>query len=155
MFKNMKLGTKLLLAFPVDVVSSLVDANLAKLAGIRQLKKVQIEDYFARVRNDLQMPAKSDDAVRLYEELRSYENEMHTGQDEPVNVSTDAYKHIHDEKKGKHRPLPAVRSKGRIDSFLLPTRNLVISNSPVTLDGKICSRLPSHRFHIFSETSAL
>jgi len=101
----------------VDVVSSLVDANLAKLASIQQLKKAQIEDYFAKVREDVQVLAKSDDLVRLYEELRNYHIEMHTGQDEPYNVSTDAYKRIYDEHSAYFNNL--VKIYGYYDMFLI------------------------------------
>jgi methyl-accepting chemotaxis protein len=101
----------------VDVVSSLKDANLAKLAGIQQLKKAQIEDYFAKVGNDVQTLAKSDDVVRLYEALQNYGNEMHTGQDEPYNVSTDAYKRIYDEHSGYFNHF--VKTYGYYDIFFI------------------------------------
>jgi len=101
----------------VDVVSSLVDANLAKLASIQQLKKAQIEDYFAKMREDVQTLAKSGDLVRLYEELRNYHNEMHTGHDEPYNVSTEAYKCIYGEHSEYFNNL--VKTYGYYDVFLI------------------------------------
>ncbi len=89
MFKNIKLGPKLLVCFllvgllPLSIVGilssaatkkALNQAAFEKLQAVKQTKKNQIEDYFKQVLNDIETLTLSQDAYYLYEKFDMYAN---------------------------------------------------------------------------------
>ncbi len=89
MFKNIKLGPKLLVSFllvgllPLTIVGilsssatkkALNQAAFEKLQAVKQTKKNQIEDYFKQVLNDIETLTLSQDAYYLYEKFDMYAN---------------------------------------------------------------------------------
>ena len=90
MFKNMKIGTKILIAFTLVAVvavglvgffafttgsSTLEEESFNKLTAVREMKASQIEDYFHLIEN--QVITLSEDRM-IIEAMRDVDNGLHT-----------------------------------------------------------------------------
>jgi len=67
---------------------------VAKLEGLRDVKKDQIEDYLQNVLQDMEVFARGQDAALLYSKLTEYHDSSGAKGDGPYDVSTDEYKQV-------------------------------------------------------------
>ncbi len=67
---------------------------LAKLEGMRDLKKDEVEAYFRNALQDTEALARSQDAVILYSKLVEYHDSSGVKNNGPYDVSTDEYEQI-------------------------------------------------------------
>jgi len=132
MFKNMKLTTKLIVAFlAVGVIPALVIGLLAinkasselkdqafnQLVAVRDIKKHQIENYIQDSLASVEILSKSRDTSELYAALSKYHDKMHTAANEPYDVTTDEYHEIW--KKYGRNIAAYQKSSGFYDVFII------------------------------------
>jgi len=107
--KKMKLSTKLLVAFllvgalPAAIIgflalnkasNALEEQAFNQLIGMRDIKKLQIENYFEEALVNMETFGRSKDVAELFEELVTYHHDMNTAPDGSYDVSTERYKKI-------------------------------------------------------------
>ena len=112
MFKNMKLGTKLLVAFlavgviPFAVVGvvSMLKASTAlesqaynQLVAMREVKKAQVNDYFNNAFLQMGVFSHSKDVKELYDALVSYHKATNVQANGSYDPTTSEYKQVYEE----------------------------------------------------------
>ena len=109
MFKNMKLGTKLLVSFlavgviPFVLISIIAYSNsskalkegvFSKLKAIQTAKSIVIKQYLTATEKTIETFADSKDVEFLYNRLVEYHKKMDTKPDGPYDISTEEYRNI-------------------------------------------------------------
>lgn len=112
MFKNLKIGLKLVLVFSligiiaISIVGyigyhtakiSLEEEAYNKLKSVREIKKVQIERFFQEVIDDIRFLGIGYDVGVLYSELVKYHDDTNVGASDPYNVENERYRKISDD----------------------------------------------------------
>jgi methyl-accepting chemotaxis protein len=110
-FRNLKIGTKLILSFlligllPMLILGYLnyartvktMEAEMeSKLHAITSIKKNQMENWFHGAIVEMETFARSQDVAALFEQLRLYHEKMKTRPDGPYDVHTHEYSKIHE-----------------------------------------------------------
>lgn len=80
-----------------DTAGILLDNAEDKLKAIQALKKTDIESYFKRAHEDIEMIASSGDVHKAFSALKEYHDEKKAGAKEGLPVNTDEYRNIHAE----------------------------------------------------------
>ncbi len=83
-----------------ETVKSYENGAFEKLHTVQELKKAQLEEFFQKIRNDILTLSKTQDILKVYQNLRDYHDEMLTGFDEPYDISTPEYQGIYEADSG-------------------------------------------------------
>ena len=81
----------------METVANLRGEAFNKMTAIQSLKKAQIEKYMGSVRDDVKALASLANVKDLYQRLKQYHIDMHTGAKDAYDVSTAEYKRLYDE----------------------------------------------------------
>ncbi|UCH58464.1 MAG: hypothetical protein JSV61_09600, partial [Anaerolineales bacterium] len=159
MFKNIKIGTKILIAFTTVAIvavalvgffafttgrSALEEETLNKLTAVREMKASQIEDYFQLVEN--QVVTLSEDRM-IIEAMREFDDGLHAIQDdldirEPDMQEIDARLWEYYQEKFLSRLLPNLLEDVSVEDFwpgdskTRVVQDLYISSSPFEVGSK-------------------
>ncbi|MCK5232445.1 MAG: cache domain-containing protein, partial [Desulfobulbaceae bacterium] len=132
MLKNMKFGTKLLVAFlvvgiiPAAVIGvislnqtskALSKAAFEKLEAVQRLKNTGVESFIKYVNRDINDLSHRKSLHKLYDELKKYHDERGFTATSAFDVSAPAYKAIYDNHIGYFKKL--MEERGYYDIFLI------------------------------------
>ncbi len=113
MFKNMRIGAKLITLFLLVGLIPLIVASVISVSQSQQairaqvedqleyvcsVKKGQVEEYFDRKMTEVSVLSKTADAVIAYRALNAYLEDWDIGPADPYDVSTSDYREIYDDK---------------------------------------------------------
>ena len=99
---NIKLKPKLVGGFlfagvaPIIVITFIFSTRVQEvvminafnqLEAVQKIKKVQIESFFNERKGDIEVLAQNGNAAGMYVEMKTYAEEMATGDSEPLDIS--------------------------------------------------------------------
>ncbi len=134
---DVKLKTKFMIVFllvgiaPLAVMGiiSLIEASSAlqeqafnQLVAVRQIKKEQLEDYFARTFTEMGVFSRTRDIAELYDKLAEYHEKTGVRADGPYDVTTVEYENIY---RRYGRNIQQVRDPARVVNGLCRTATVL------------------------------
>ncbi len=108
----------------VHTVNMLTQAAFDKLETVQELKKAQLEDFLNKVQVDITALSKSEDIMKLYENLDKYQKDMLIAPDDHFDVSNNEYNTIYNE-YGKYL-IDYTKTYGYYDIFIISTHGHVM-----------------------------
>ena len=132
-FKNMKLAPKLISTYllvslvPILIITvlsidradkSLMEEAFNQLDSQKEIKKQEINELFDQMIINVEVFAKSTDALEMYKNMKIYHDEMHTQPHDPLNISTPEHAEICNSVYGK-RLGDMVLKYGYYDVFVI------------------------------------